>query len=366
MLETQTVVVGAGVVGLAIARALALAGRDVLVLEAAGQVGTETSSRNSEVIHSGLYYPTGSLKARLCVLGRERLYAYCGARGVAHRRTGKFIVAASEAELPVLEQYRRQAIINGVGDLPWLALAELRSAEPELGVAGGILCPMTGIVDSHALMLALWADLEGAGGGISFRSRVQRGRRHAGGFELDVEGIDEPLACRELVNSAGLAAPALAATLEGCAAEDAPRAYYARGHYFSLAGRAPFRRLVYPVAEPGGLGVHVTLDLEGQVRFGPDVEWGDRVDYEFDPSRRGRFAASIRRYFPGLEEERLQPAYVGVRPKISGPGEPAADFRIDGPTRHGIDGLIQLYGIESPGLTSSLAIAEFVTRELSG
>ncbi len=366
MMEVGTVVIGAGVVGLSVARALAASGRDVLVLEAAAQAGTETSSRNSEVIHSGLYYPTGSMKARLCVSGREQLYAYCESRGVPHRRTGKYIVAATEAELPVLEGYRTQAIVNGVGDLPWLALSELRREEPALGVAGGIHCPATGIIDSHSLMLSFIGDIEAANGALAYRSRVLGGRRDTDGFVLEVDGLGEPLHCRELVNCAGLSAPAIARTLKDCAEHLAPTAYFARGHYFSLAGAPPFRRLIYPVAEPGGLGVHVTLDLEGQVRFGPDVEWVPKVRYEFDATRRGRFAAAIRRYFPGIVEERLQPAYVGVRPKISGPGEPADDFRIDGPKTHGVAGLVQLYGIESPGLTSSLALGAEAVRALEG
>jgi L-2-hydroxyglutarate oxidase LhgO len=365
MLQAETVVVGAGIVGLATARALALAGREVLVIEAADQVGTETSSRNSEVIHSGLYYPTGSLKARLCVDGRERLYAYCAARSIPHRRTGKLIVAVSDAELEVLEQYRARARANGVGDLPWLTTEELRSAEPALEVVGAIRSPVTGIVDSHALLMSLWADLESAGGTVALRCRVLGGSRAGAGFVLDVAGFDERLQCRELVNSAGLSAPALARALAGCAGAAAPTAYYARGHYYSLSGPAPFRTLVYPVAEHAGLGIHVTLDLAGQVRFGPDVEWVDAVDYRFDPARRQRFAAAIRRYYPGLDESRLQPGYVGVRPKIAGPAAPAADFRIDGPEAHGIAGLVHLFGIESPGLTASLAIAEAVRRALA-
>jgi L-2-hydroxyglutarate oxidase LhgO len=364
MLEIETVVIGAGVVGLAVARALALAGRDVLVVEAAGHVGTETSSRNSEVIHSGIYYPTGSLKARLCVAGRDRLYAYCAARGIPHRRTGKFIVAVSQADLPVLERYRALARANGVGDLPWVTPAQIRAAEPALEVVGAIQSPLTGIVDSHALMMSLWADLESAGGTVAFRSRVHAGRRVGAAFALDVAGFGEPLQCRELVNAAGLSAPALARALAGCADTGAPPAFYARGHYFALSGPAPFRRLIYPVAEPGGLGIHVTLDLAGQVRFGPDVEWVDAVDYGFDASRRNRFAAAIRRYYPGLDEDRLQPAYVGVRPKISGPADQAADFRIDGPGTHGVPGLVHLFGIESPGLTACLAIADQVREAL--
>lgn len=357
-MEVHTVVIGAGVIGLAGARALALAGREVLVLEAHDQVGAETSSRNSEVIHSGIYYPTGSWKARLCVSGRRQLYAYCAERGVEHRRLGKLIVAVTDAERAVLERYRAQALANGVGDLPWVSADECRALEPAVRCVAAIHARDTGIVDSHGLMLALWGDLQAAGGEVAFRSRVVAGRRTGAGFELQVDGLDEPLHCRELVNSAGLAAPQLARQLEGCGGERAPRAHYARGHYFTLAGPSPFHRLVYPVAESAGLGIHVTLDLAGKARFGPDVEWCDAVDYRFDDGRRERFAAAIRRYYPALDEARLEPAYVGVRPKISARGELAADFRIDGPAAHGIPGLVHLFGLESPGLTSSLAVAD--------
>jgi len=279
MLQIETVVIGAGVVGLAVARALALAGREVLIVEGARQVGTETSSRSSEVIHSGLYCPTGLLKARLCVRGREHLYAYCTARGIPHRCTGKLIVTVSNAELAALERYRALAEANGVGDLPWLTVKELRAVEPALQVVGAIHSPLTGIVDSRALMVSLWADFESAGGAIAFRSCVRAGRRAGERFALQVAGIDEHLQCRELVNAAGLRAPAVARALEGCAADTAPVAVYARSHYFSLSGPSPFRRLVYPVAEATGSGIHVTLDLAGRARFGPDVEWVDDVDY---------------------------------------------------------------------------------------
>lgn len=348
------VVIGAGAVGLACASALAEAGRDVLVLERHTLIGSETSSRNSEVIHGGIYYPTASNKAALCVRGKELLYRYCETNKVAHARCGKLIVATSDNQLDVLEGYRTQAAQNGVTDLEWLDVDQVHRLEPAVRCVGGLLSPSTGIIDSHGFMLSLQGRLEAHGGMIAFGSLVASIEASPTGFVLGVGGAD--LGCRLLVNSAGLDAPVLAAQLD----PSAPRAYFARGHYFTYPGRPPFGRLVYPVAEPGGLGVHVTLDLAGQVKFGPDVEWCDAPDYRFDEGRKPDFAAAIRRYFPGLDERRLQPDYVGVRPKISGPGEPAADFRIDGPDRHGVPGLVNLLGIESPGLTASLAIAEHV------
>jgi L-2-hydroxyglutarate oxidase LhgO len=363
MLELQTAVVGAGVVGLAIARQLALSGREVLVLERARQVGTETSSRNSEVIHSGIYYPPGSLKAGLCVAGRDLLYAYCGQHGIAHRRTGKLIVATSEAEVATLERYHSLARQNRIGEIAWHDAEEVRRLEPELRCVRALHIACTGIVDSHGFMTSLWGDLQAAGGDVAFLSEVASGRRLPDGrFELEIRGTEERLVCRELVNSAGLRAPDLARRLEGCAGERAPPAYYARGHYFTLSGRSPFSRLVYPVAESAGLGIHVTLDLAGRARFGPDVEWLDVPDYTFDESRRGRFAEAIGRYYPGIDESRLMPDYVGVRPKISPAGAAAADFRIDGPETHGLPRLVHLFGIESPGLTAALAISQYVLR----
>jgi L-2-hydroxyglutarate oxidase LhgO len=348
------VVVGAGVVGLACAARLAETGHDVLVLERHGLIGAETSSRNSEVIHAGIYYPTGSLKAALCVEGRERLYAYCAEHQVPHRRCGKIIVAVSDDQISVLEGYRRQAAANGVGTLEWLDAADIASLEPAVAAVGGLLSPTTGIIDSHAYLLSLQGRLEAAGGMIAFNTTVADPRPVAAGICFSAGG--ETLTSRYLVNCAGLDAPQLASALDPAA----PGARFARGHYFTYLGRPPFSRLVYPVAEPGGLGVHVTIDMGGQVKFGPDVEWSSEVDYTFDERRKPAFAAAIRRYFPGLDESRLQAGYVGVRPKISGPGEPAADFRIDGVDSHGVRGLVNLLGIESPGLTASLAIAERV------
>lgn len=360
-MDFDAVVVGAGVVGLAVARALAQRGREVLVLEAEAAFGTATSSRNSEVIHSGIYYAQGSLKARLCVPGREQLYAYCEERGVPHRQLGKLIVAASEADVAILERYRASARANGAGELAWLSAAEVGELEPEVHCVRAVHAPRTGIVDSHALMLALLGDLQHAGGQVAYRSPLLRARARGGGFELDVGG-DEPAAisCRALVNCAGLAAPDVARGIEPLPQATLPRARYAKGHYYELAGASPFRRLVYPVAEAGGLGVHVTLDLADRARFGPDVQWIDTIDYAFDDNRRSRFRDAIRRYYPALDETRLQPGYTGIRPKISGPGEPAGDFRIDGRGAHGVAGLVNLMGIESPGLTACLAIGDHV------
>lgn len=365
-MHVEAVVIGAGVVGLAVARALALAGREVIVLERAAHVGTETSSRNSEVVHSGIYYPPGSLKARLCVRGRDLLYGYCDAKGVPYKRTGKLIVATSPDEVPTLEKYFDLARQNAIGDIAWLTADEVRALEPEVRCVRALHIPYTGIVDSHGLMTALWGDLQAAGGDVAFLTEVAGGRlRPDGLFELDVAGFDETLTCRELVNSAGLYAPDLARKLDGCAGEQAPTAYYARGHYFSLSGKSPFLRLVYPVANAAGLGTHVTIDLSGRAKFGPDVQWIDGVDYSFGPSRRESFAEAIRLYYPALDEDRLQPDYTGIRPKIAPAGAPAADFRVSGPGEHGIRGLVHLYGIESPGLTATMALGDNVAGLLN-
>ena len=360
-------VIGAGVVGLAVARELALAGREVIVLEKADAIGTESSSRNSEVIHAGIYYPAGSLKARLCVTGKHLLYRYCGERGIPHARLGKLLVATTAAEIPTLEGYVRSAAANGVDDLEWLSVEQVAELEPEVRCVAALHSPSTGIVDSHALMQALQGDAENAGATIVFRSPVERGAAGDDGIDLQVGGA-EPMAirCRSVVNCAGLGAPGLAQAIAGLPHARIPRAHFAKGHYFTLAGRSPFRRLIYPMAEAGGLGVHVTLDLAGQARFGPDVAWIDGIDYAFDDRRAGLFYAAIRRYYPGLPDGALQPGYTGVRPKIVGPGEPAADFVIDGPAGHGVAGLVNLFGIESPGLTASLAIAGEVAARLAG
>lgn len=365
--EVEAVVIGAGVIGLAAARALALAGHEVVVLERAYTIGFETSSRNSEVIHGGLYYPAGSLKATSCVAGRELLYRYCGEHGVPHARLGKLIVASDEAEIPGVQKIEAAARANGVDNLEWLSASEAQRLEPELNCVAALLSPSTGIIDSHALMLAYQGEAEDAGAFVAFRSPVRGGRVRGDGFELDVGG-DEPTTIRSriLVNAAGLYAPALARAMEGIPLDTIPPAYFCRGVYFTLLGKTPFRQLIYPVPVPGGLGVHITLDLAGQARFGPDVEWIPDVDYAVDPRRGDAFYAAVRRYWPGLRDGALQPGYAGIRPKISGPNEPAADFVVQGPQTHGVPGLVNFYGIESPGLTASLPLAEEALRMLGG
>ena len=368
----DAVVIGAGVVGLAVARALAMAGREVIILEAEKTFGTITSARNSEVIHAGLYYPSGTLRAQLCVRGKALLYDYCASHGVAHSRCGKLIVATQADELPALDRLLATAQANGVHDLQRLSAAEARALEPALHNVGALLSPSTGIIDSHGLMLALLGDAEAHGAMLALCSPVQAGRATPHGIELDVGGAhpQQPtttLRARTVVNSAGLQAPALARRLAGLAAQHVPQDHLAKGCYFSLPGRAPFSRLVYPApGQSGHLGVHLTLDLGGQARFGPSFEWVDRIDYTVDPAGAEAFYAEVRRYWPALPDGALQPGYAGLRPKISGPGEPAADFRIDGPARHGVAGLVNLFGIESPGLTSCLAIAEAVLDRLGG
>ena len=363
--EVECVVVGAGVVGLAAARAVALAGREVLVLERAATIGFETSSRNSEVIHSGIYYPKDSLKAKTCVAGRNRLYPYCREHGIAHARLGKIVVAADEAELPALDKIAAAARANGVDDVERLSATEALRLEPEVRCVAALLSPSTGIIDSHALMLAYQGEAEAAGAVVVLRTSVRGGRVRADGFELMTGGDDPALIrCRYLINAAGLSAPSLAQAIDGVPRETIPRAYFCRGVYFTLSGRAPFRHLVYPVPPAGGLGVHITLDLAGQARFGPDVEWIPAVDYTVDPRRGAAFYGAIRRYWPGLRDGGLQPGYAGIRPKVSGPSEPAADFVVQGPATHHVPGLVNLYGIESPGLTASLALADEVATRL--
>lgn len=356
MEQVDCVVVGAGVVGLAVARALALAGRDVLVLEAASAIGTGTSSRNSEVIHAGIYYPPGSLKARLCVQGRAMLYDYCAQRGVGHRRCGKLIVATSAQQVAQLQGIQEQAQRNGVADLVLLNAPAVRALEPALQCEAALLSPSTGIVDSHALMLALQGDLEMAGGVVALHSPVAHMQKGQSAIELiAVDGTR--LRAQVVVNAAGLGAIALAQRTAGLDARHVPSAFYAKGNYFTLAGRTPFSHLIYPLPEPGGLGVHLTLDLGGQARFGPDVQWVDSPDdVTVNPARAEAFYTEVRQYWPQLPDGALQPGYAGIRPKISGPGDPAADFMIQGPQTHGAPGLVNLFGIESPGLTASLAI----------
>ena len=362
MERVEAVVVGAGVVGLAIARELALAGREVIILDAEDAIGTHTSSRNSEVIHAGIYYPKGSLKARSCVAGRHLLYEYCASHGVPHRRCGKLIVATTEQQLGELTAIREKAHANGATDVDWIAKDEVARMEPELFCMGALHSPSTGIIDSHALMLAYLGDAEANGAMLALKSPLERARVHHG-FELHVTRSD-PIRCAVLVNSAGLRAPSVAKAIDGYPSHLVPRELYAKGNYYSLSKKNPFTRLIYPVPEPGGLGVHVTLDLAGQARFGPDVEWVERINYDVDPRRAERFYAAIRRYWPGLPDNSLSPGYAGIRPKTAGPGEPAPDFEIQGPGKHGVPGLVQLYGIESPGLTASLALARTVCDEL--
>jgi len=338
-----------------------LAGRETVIIEQHAVIGTEISSRNSEVIHAGIYYPEGSLKARLCVRGRDLLYEYCARRGVPHRRCGKLIVATTSSQLQQLAAIARAAHRNGVQDLRLIDCHEARAIEPALSCAGALLSPSTGIIDSHNYMTALLADAEEQGAALACHSRVVAATKVAGGIELQTAGDNgAALRTRWLINAAGLDSVALAAQIEGFPPDRIPRAYLAKGSYFSLTGRAPFSHLLYPVPEPGGLGVHMTLDLGGQARFGPDVEWVDTVDYSVDPRRADHFYDVVRTYWPALAHDALIPAYAGIRPKISGPGEPAADFRIDGPTGHGMAGIVNLFGIESPGLTASLAIAGHV------
>lgn len=363
--EVETVVIGAGVIGLAIARTLAQAGQEVLVLERAPIIGSETSSRNSEVIHAGLYYQPGSLKARLCVAGRDRLYDFCASHGVAHQRIGKLIVAVDQAQEADLAAIEAQSAANGVTDLRRLTTADIQALEPELRATAGLFSPSTGIIDSHGYMLALQGDAEAAGAMLAFHSPVESGRITPHGFELDTGGEGAmQLRARRLVNAAGHGAWQIARDLAGYPAALVPDQALAKGSYFTLRGRAPFRHLVYPVPEPGGLGVHLTLDLAGAARFGPDVEWVEALDYQIDPARVAQFYPAIRRYWPGLQDGALEPAYTGIRPKL-GRTKAAPDFRIDGPELHGINGLVQLFGIESPGLTASLAIADLVARQLS-
>jgi L-2-hydroxyglutarate oxidase LhgO len=365
--DVECVVVGAGVVGLAIARHLALAGREVILLEAEGAIGTGTSSRNSEVIHAGIYYPPGSVMALACVAGRKALYAYCREKGVAHAACGKLIVAADARELGRLGDIAARAAGNGVEDLRVLSAAEARAMEPALECAGALFSPSTGILDSHGFMLALQGDFEAAGGVIAFLTPVEAVRVEDGGFTLATGGAAPTgLRCRTLVNAAGLGASALAGRIAGLDPALVPRIYYAKGNYFTVAGRSPFSRLIYPVPVPGGLGVHLTLDLGGQARFGPDVEWVEAIDYRVDPARAAGFYAAIRRYWPGLAEGALTPAYAGIRPKIVPPGAAAQDFVLQGPRVHGVAGLVNLFGIESPGLTASLALAGMVGEMVAG
>lgn len=367
--RVDSIVIGAGVVGLAVARALAQTGREVIVVERHGHIGEETSSRNSEVIHAGIYYPTGSLKAQACVAGKHALYAFCDRHGVTVNRCGKLIVAVNPAEIPVLERLKATAEANGVPDLTWLDPSEAAALEPQVRCSKALLSPSTGIVDSHGFMLALQGDAEADGAMIAFNTPVESAAVAEGGLVLETGG-DQPMtvAANLVVNAAGLSAVPFAAAIDGFPADRLPAPRFAKGNYFALTGKPPFSRLVYPVPEPGGLGVHATIDLGGQVRFGPDVEWvpglHDRI-YDVDPRRADAFYGAIRRYWPDLADGALSPDYSGLRPKLVGPGEPAADFVIQGPAEHGVAGLVNLLGIESPGLTASLALADRVVAALA-
>lgn len=359
------VVIGAGVVGLAIARSLAMAGREVVILEAEHAIGTHTSARNSEVIHAGISYAPGSLKGRLCVAGKAALYAYCAERGIGHQRIGKLIVAVQDAELPELDKYIALGAAHGVTDLRILGAAEARDMEPEVACVGALHSPSTGIVDSHALMLSYLGDAERAGASLALQSRVLAVRPTADGLVVEVGGAEATsVLCHTVVNAAGLGAQEIAARVEGMPADKVPPLYYAIGHYFSLTRKSPFRHLVYPTGREGALRAHVTLDLGGQCKFGPDLSWRDGVDYSFDASREAAFYQSVRRYYPALQDGELQPGYTGIRPRLAGPGSSmhntATDFVIQTSRDHGIAGLVNLFGIESPGLTASLALGEHV------
>jgi L-2-hydroxyglutarate oxidase LhgO len=367
--KVDGVVIGAGVVGLAVARALIQASpessREWLVLESADAIGTGTSSRNSEVIHAGIYYPQGSLKAQLCVEGRDMLYAYAAERGVSHQRCGKLIVATHTDQLPALDGILKKARANGVNDLVMLSAEQARAMEPALSCVAALHSPSTGIVDSHGLMLSLQGDFENAGGIVALNSPVDSAACGAEGIVLRMADGSELMA-QTVVNAAGLTAPWLAQKFQGLAAHHLPHAYFAKGNYFTLSGKSPFSRLIYPVPEAAGLGVHLTLDLGGQAKFGPDVQWVDGPeDLVVSAEHEQAFYDEVRKYWPALAEGALQAGYAGIRPKISGPHDPAADFCIQGPKVHGIKGLVNLFGIESPGLTSSLAIGDAVVRALS-
>jgi len=360
--KIDCVVIGAGVIGLAVARALALAGREVVVLESADSIGTGTSSRNSEVIHAGLYYPEGSLKARLCVEGREKLYTFCESHGVSATRTTKLVFAASDDEVAPLKELQYQAERNDV-HLDWLDGEHAQHMEPALQCVAALYSPETGIVDSHGLMLALQGDAEAHGAVVAFNSPVENGRAEGGLVHLNIGGPNAMgVSCQAVVNCAGLGAQAVSRTIEGVDPKTVPPLHYSKGTYFYLSGKAPFSRLIYPLPGSASLGLHYTLDFSGQARFGPDVEWTDVIDYSVDPNRADIFYGAVRKYWPGLADGSLRPGYAGIRPKIQAPGEPAHDFVIQDPQETGIPGYSALYGIESPGLTSSLAIADYVVE----
>jgi L-2-hydroxyglutarate oxidase LhgO len=365
MEEVQCTVIGAGVIGLAIARALARDGCAVMILERETRIGTQISARNSEVIHAGIYYEPGSLKALTCVRGRELIYRYCHDKNISYRRCGKLIVAASEEQLTQLRNLDTRARQNGVGDLQWLERAAATRLEPALACAAALLSPSTGIIDSDSYMLALLADAEAGGAQIAYGTHVSSLRPTTDGVEVTVAADSAPaLRSRVVINSAGLGADGVAHSISDFPRQFIPRVHHVKGSYFTLAGAAPFERLIYPLPDAGGLGVHMTLDLQSNVRFGPDVEWISGLDYAVAPQRSAKFYPAIRRYWPGLADGQLQAGYAGIRPKLSGPGESAADFCISDPAMHGVMGIINLFGVESPGLTASLALAEVVAARV--
>jgi L-2-hydroxyglutarate oxidase LhgO len=365
MESVECLVVGAGVIGLAVARALARTGREVIVVERESGIGAGVSSRNSEVIHAGIYYRTGLDKTRLCVDGKAMLYAFCQEYGVPHKRCGKLLVAVNAEEVGKLSAIKAQADANGVTDLVWLSGEEARALEPALVAERALLSPSTGIIDSHAFMLVLRGVAEAHGAMFAFETPVLAGRTSGQGLVIEVGGLAPMrLAAGLVVNAAGLSAQALARSIDGMPVDKIPPLHLAKGNYFSLSGRSPFSRLIYPMPTPGGLGVHLTLDLAGQAKFGPDVEWVDAIDYGVDPLRAPSFYAAIRTYWPGLPEGALQPGYAGVRPKIARPGGSTTDFLLQTEKEHGVAGLINLFGIESPGLTASLAIADWLAHRV--
>jgi L-2-hydroxyglutarate oxidase LhgO len=366
MEKLDCVVIGAGVIGLAAARALAREGREVFILESTEGIGNEASSRNSEVIHAGMYYPTGSLKAKLCVEGRDRLYRYCEQRDIRHGRIGKLIVATDGSEIPKLEQIEDQARINGVDDLQLLDRAEVQSLEPDLTCEAALFSPSTGIIDSHGLMECLLADAEDRGAIIALGSPVNGGVIRSDGIVLEVGGA-EPMTvlCRTVVNCTGIHAAEGARSMEGFPCETLPGIYMCKGNYFSLSGKAFFSHLIYPLPDEAGLGIHLTLDLAGKARFGPDTEWVEKIDYLIDENRAEIFYEAVRRYWPDLPDGSLHPDYSGIRAKLSGPGEEARDFLIQGPDDHGVSGLVNMLGIDSPGLTACMAIADEVVKRLT-